>query len=81
MINTVPPACKELPQGHQQFIDIVKMEARRRLVKDVHGVLTDLFRQIVSQLDTLGLPSGQCGGGLTQTQVAQSNRLEAFSAY
>ena len=53
-------------QDLEQLADILEVQARGGLVKDVDGLAVGAPLQLGGQLDPLGLPSGQGGRRLAQ---------------
>ena len=55
----------------QQQRDVRGVQPGRRLVEQVEGVAAPGPLQLGRQLDPLGLPAAELGGGLTEAQVAE----------
>ncbi len=66
----------QLLQHLQQLARILEVQAGRRLVEDVERLAGGPFRQLLRQLDPLGLAAGQGGGGLADLDVAQAHALQ-----
>ena len=62
----------------QQLANILKVQARSRLVKDVECVSCVALRELGSQLYSLALTARQSSAGLTQGEVSQSNILNSL---
>jgi len=57
-------------QCFQQIADIRFVESHGRLIQHVQVVAFRSFIKFRRQLYTLGLPTGECGGRLSQFQIA-----------
>ena len=62
------------PVDHQQQLaDVVEMQARGGLVENVDGASGGSLLQLGGQLHALGLTAGQRRGGLSESDVAQTD--------
>ena len=59
-----------------EFLDVAKRKARGRLVKDVDRVLVGHAAQFAGQFHTLGLTARQGRSRLSESDVAQTDRIK-----
>src|SRR6185503_2843972 len=64
----------------QQLVDVVKVQACRRLVEDVERLGSGSLQQVRSELDALRFAAGQRRRRLAQPQVAQPNVIQNTQA-
>src|SRR5574344_2590628 len=62
-------------QNAHQHLDVFKMESCGRFVQHIEGFSCVFFGQFGGQFDPLVLSARQGVGGLSQTQIAQSDIL------
>ena len=63
-------------KGPQQLVDIIEMQTGGGFVEQVERILAHLAGQVKGQLDPLGFPARERGGGLAQPEVAQPHILQ-----
>ena len=66
----------ERVEGVEERLDVVEVEARRRLVEQVERVAGVLLREVRGQLHALRLPARERVRRLPQREVAQTDVLE-----
>src|SRR2546421_6265795 len=66
----------ERAEGREQFVDVVEVEARCRLVEDVERARAGALREIRGELDALCLAARQGSCRLSEAQVAKSYVVE-----
>ena len=71
-------AVDEHLQDVHQFMDVGRMEARRRFVEDVQRPAGAALGQFRRQFDTLGFAAGQGRRRLAQADIAQTDLLEGL---
>jgi len=69
-------AIDEPIQDVQQFLNVLRVQARSGLVQDVEDIGGQARPEFRRNLQPLGLPPGQRRGRLAETQVAQPDLLE-----
>src|SRR5262249_2327660 len=70
----------QAPQHFQEALHVGEVQARGRLVEDVERPPGGDLRELGSQLDALGLSSGEGGGRLTEPQVAEPDGAQRLQA-
>jgi hypothetical protein len=60
-------------QNVEQFANIVKMQARGGLIKDIQGAASLAFGKFAGKFDALGFAAGEGSGGLAESDVAEAN--------
>src|SRR5436305_15276816 len=70
----------ERAEGREQFVDVVEVEARGRLVEDVERARARALREIRGELDALRLAARQGSRRLAEAQVAESYVVEDAEA-
>src|SRR5690349_1052831 len=63
----------EALENVEQFADVVEMQTGGRLIEDVEGAAGLAFRKLAGKLDALGFATRECGGGLTERHVAETD--------
>src|SRR5258706_13030225 len=63
----------EALQDVEKLSNVVKVQARRRFIKDVKRASGLAFREFAGQLDALRFAAGKCGGGLPESDVAEAD--------
>ncbi len=72
-------AIDEFPKREEQFFDVGEMQSRRGLIEDEERAPLISFpclRQMTRQLESLSLPTRECGNGLSQSQIVESHGME-----
>ena len=60
-------------QHPEQLVDVLEVQARRRLVQDVYRSAGGTLLKLGGELDTLGLTTGEGGCGLAEPDVAEAD--------
>src|SRR5690606_1295362 len=60
----------------EEVADVLEVEARRRLIKDVDGLACAGAGELLRELDPLGLAAGERRGLLPEADVAEADGVE-----
>src|ERR1700724_836326 len=63
----------ETTQHRKQFLDVVEVEPRRRLIEDVERAPGRAAREFLRQLDALRFATGKCRRGLPEMDVIEAD--------
>ena len=61
-----------------QLVYIRKMKSRGRLIQNINRLARAAPGKLRGQLDALGFSSGECGGRLSQLNIAQSHIIQSL---
>src|SRR5207253_5566230 len=62
----------QLHQHLQQFLNVGEMQSGRRLIENVKGAPSRLFRKLCSEFYALGFPAGESGSALAKSQITET---------
>ena len=74
------PGINQRTEGRQQLVNVFKVQAGRRFIKDIQRLRAGTLGKMCREFDALRFTTGKRGSRLSQTQIPKSDVIEQSQA-